>query len=433
MSDSGEETYSIMFASLKHPARRKILRMLAKEPQNFSRILEELGISSSHLTYHLDNLDELVTKMEDGKYKLSSFGKAAVLTMKGVEEAPEVKSTKLVNLSIRWKLLFSIFMIILILLTTFSYNQHLFLSNISSENQRLIEEFEELEKRNEHLLSWGTPTDKVVNFLENVIQLDLTKYTAKLERNSVGYRLDLGGIIEEFFTYRLISDESELLIDFRFRNQTLSRYLLDVIEGSPIFVEPQSNRIIDLTDELLERYQNYVNHQYLDNMRNMLDEVNTFEEIEIVSNDIKLKVSIEGKDVEIRWLNTVEEIDYQAKSLIFNFDNGLLEAITDGWFLFNIGSTEINVSREQAIELAIGHAMEYSWTFEGDKISDFVILQQPLSIDLWPHVREPLDLVPYWYIVLRLDKVYSGNVNGIGVGVWADTGQINALQTLSLE
>lgn len=433
MSDSGEETYSIMFASLKHPARRKILRMLAKEPQNFSRILEELGISSSHLTYHLDNLDELVTKMDDGKYKLSSFGKAAVLTMKGVEEAPEVKSTKLVNLSIRWKLLFSIFMIILILLTTFSYNQHLFLSNISSENQRLIEEFEELKKRNEHLLSWGTPTDKVINFLENVIQLDLTKYTAKLERNSVGYRLDLGGIIEEFFTYRLISDESELLIDFRFRNQTLSRYLLDVIEGSPIFVEPQSNRIIDLTDELLERYQNYVNHQYLDNMRKMLDEVNTFEEIEIVSNDIKLKVSIEGKDVEIRWLNTVEEIDYQAKSLIFNFDNGLLEAITDGWFLFNIGNTEINVSREQAIELAIGHAMEYSWTFEGDKISDFVILQQPLSIDLWPHVREPLDLVPYWYIVLRLDKVYSGNVNGIGVGVWADTGQINALQTLSLE
>ena len=432
MSDSGEETYSIMFTSLKHPARRKILRMLAKEPQNFSRILEELGISSSHLTYHLDNLDELVTKMDDGKYKLSTFGKAAVLTMKGVEEVPEVKSKKLVNLSIRWKLLFSIFMIIIILLASLSYTQYTFLSNVSLENQRLIEDFEELEKRNEQLLSWGTSTGKVVNFLENVIQLDLTKYTAKLERNSVGYRSDLGGIIEEFFTYRLISEESELLIDFRFRNQTLSRYLLDVIEGSPIYVEPQSSRIIDLTDELLKRYQNYVNNQYLDNMRNMLNEINTLEEIEIVENDVKLKVSIEGKDVEIRWLNTVEEIDYQAKSLILNFDDGLLEAITDGWLLFNIGSTEINVSREQAIELAIDYAKEYSWTFEGDKISDFVILEQPLSIDLWPHVREPLDLIPYWYIVLRLDKVYPGNVNGIGVGLWADTGQINAFQTLSL-
>ena len=82
MSDSGEETYSTMFTSLKHPARRKILRMLAEKPKNFSRILEELGISSSHLTYHLENLGELVTKMDDVKYRLSTFGKAAVLTIR---------------------------------------------------------------------------------------------------------------------------------------------------------------------------------------------------------------------------------------------------------------------------------------------------------------------------------------------------------------
>ena len=81
MPNSEEETYSIMFSSLKHPARRKILRMLADKPKNFSRILEEMGISSSHLTYHLENLGELVTKMDDGKYRLSTFGKAAVMTM----------------------------------------------------------------------------------------------------------------------------------------------------------------------------------------------------------------------------------------------------------------------------------------------------------------------------------------------------------------
>jgi len=56
MSDSEEETYSTMFTSLKHPARRKILRMLGEKPKNFSLILEELEISSSHLTYHLDKI-----------------------------------------------------------------------------------------------------------------------------------------------------------------------------------------------------------------------------------------------------------------------------------------------------------------------------------------------------------------------------------------
>jgi hypothetical protein len=43
------------------------------------------------LTYHLESLGELVSKMEDGRYKLSSFGEASVITMKGVEETPSRK------------------------------------------------------------------------------------------------------------------------------------------------------------------------------------------------------------------------------------------------------------------------------------------------------------------------------------------------------
>ena len=71
MSDSEEETYSTMFSSLRHPARRKILRMLSEKSMTFSEILDHLEIPSSHLTYHLENLGELVVKKEDGKYKLS--------------------------------------------------------------------------------------------------------------------------------------------------------------------------------------------------------------------------------------------------------------------------------------------------------------------------------------------------------------------------
>jgi len=40
------------------------------------------------LTYHLENLGELVSKMEDGKYRLSSFGEDAMTTMTRVEDIP---------------------------------------------------------------------------------------------------------------------------------------------------------------------------------------------------------------------------------------------------------------------------------------------------------------------------------------------------------
>ena len=88
MSDSEEKPYSTIFASLNHPVRRKILRMLSQKPMSFSEILEALGVSSSFLTYHIENLGELVSKTDDGKYRLSSFGEAAIATMTKVEDIP---------------------------------------------------------------------------------------------------------------------------------------------------------------------------------------------------------------------------------------------------------------------------------------------------------------------------------------------------------
>src|SRR5512136_889197 len=114
MSGSEEETYSIMFSSLRHPARRKILRMLSERTMTFSQMLEELAIPSSHLTYHLENLGELVLKDDSGKYKLSSFGNASVSMMKSAEEVPDAHTKRFSALPIRWKSLYVLFAVAII-------------------------------------------------------------------------------------------------------------------------------------------------------------------------------------------------------------------------------------------------------------------------------------------------------------------------------
>jgi DNA-binding transcriptional ArsR family regulator len=88
MSVSEEDTYSTIFASLKHPIRRRILRILSNEPEGFSDLLKQFKIESSHLTYHLEGLGNLLYKTEDGRYALSSLGEAAISMMKHVEEPP---------------------------------------------------------------------------------------------------------------------------------------------------------------------------------------------------------------------------------------------------------------------------------------------------------------------------------------------------------
>lgn len=92
MDTSEEDTYSMMFSSLKHPIRRKILRVLINRPERFSDLEKQIGVDSSHLTYHLEGLGSLLLKTQDGMYALSPLGEVATSTMKHVEEPRVVSS-----------------------------------------------------------------------------------------------------------------------------------------------------------------------------------------------------------------------------------------------------------------------------------------------------------------------------------------------------
>jgi DNA-binding transcriptional ArsR family regulator len=85
-ANNDEETYSVIFAALKHPVRRRILRMLSDEELTYTQMLTELSLDTGHLNYYLDSLGELLAKTDDGKYRLSEFGRAALGLMDGVEE-----------------------------------------------------------------------------------------------------------------------------------------------------------------------------------------------------------------------------------------------------------------------------------------------------------------------------------------------------------
>jgi DNA-binding transcriptional ArsR family regulator len=433
MPDNGEETYSTMFASLRHPARRKILRMLAEKPKTFSEILEELGISSSHLTYHLENLGELVSKIDEGKYRLSAFGEAAVLAMRGVEDVPSTPSKKISALPLRWKTLIAVLMIGVVVMAGVLTTQVISLSQLSSDYEQLVNDFDTISAENERLSSFGVSTNSYLSFLQDVIQLNISRYTARLESHNIEHPLTLGRITEEGLIYTLTAGESELNVGFRFRNQTLNRYVLGVLEFVPLYTQPQPTNILDMASGLLQRYQYYTDVSYLTQMRDMLETVTEVEDMQKTQGNMKLIMSTEGNDVVIQWIYTTGGIDYQTKALSFTFDNGVLTDLLDGWYLFSVGSTEVNISMEEAVEIAMNRAMEFSWTAEGTQVTDFTILEDPISVSLLPHGREddPLALVPYWYVTVQLDKFYPGGINSIGVGLWADTGEINDIQTLT--
>ena len=119
MSEVDEEVYTTIFNALRHGVRRRILRMLSETHLSFTAINEKLHISSSHLTYHLDSLRELVSK-DDASYRLSVFGRAAVDMMNGIENPP--KEFGPIPVKDTFKLISAVLLIALLTMSGLYYN-----------------------------------------------------------------------------------------------------------------------------------------------------------------------------------------------------------------------------------------------------------------------------------------------------------------------
>lgn len=422
MGDAKEEIYSTMFSSLKHPARRKILRVLADKPLTFSEMLEILGVSSSNLTYHLENLGELIAKDERGVYSLSTFGQAAVGTMKIVEEAPEVSPRRRTGLSFKWKALVAVLLVGMIVFASVTAVQFGALSQTTSERDNL-------QSRYNQLLSWSASTNDVISFLRDVIQINTSKYEATLLSRTVEHRDDIGGTIEEIMRYALTSSTSKMDVVLRFRNNQLSRYQIIMFEGSPIYAEAQPYSVLETAKGLLQRLSQYGDASYLEDMNNIVSLVQNEQDIEIKEGDIKLTATFSGSSARILLMYTEGGVDYSPKSLNLVFENRHLVELTDGWFLFKVGSATVNISSDRALELATNAIRSYSWTADGQTVSNFSVFSEQTLVTFHPNTKNGLELYPQWTVTFYLDKVYPGNVNSIEVQLWADTGEVTQIKT----
>jgi DNA-binding transcriptional ArsR family regulator len=419
--ESKEEIYSTMFSSLKHPVRRKILRILADKSLTFSEMLELLGVSSSNLTYHLESLGELISKEDSGIYRLSTFGSASVSTMRIVEEAPEVQPKRRKGLSIRWQAFFSLLLIGLIVFSTVSVLEYGFLNSVGSER-------DSLQLKYNQLLSWSGSTNNAINFLSQVVQIDTSHYQATLLSNTLEQRSDLGGVFEQVMTYALTSSDSKLDVVFRFRNNQLSRYQLILLDGAPVYSQAQPRGVLDNAKNFLDRLALFEGNSYLDSMSSVVSLVVEPTNIEIKEGNLKLNATFSGDNAQILLMHTEDGVDFSPKSLYMVFDSGDLETLTDGYFLFTVGSTVVNISSDRAVGLARTALESYSWNADGTTVSSFKVLGEPTVI-FHPNTKNSLALYPQYTVTFYLDKVYPGGVNSIAVEIWADNGNVAQIKT----
>lgn len=287
----------------------------------------------------------------------------------------------------------------------------------------------------------STTQEKALSFISNALPLDITKYTPTLTQYGLTPPSAEGDPTTEIVEYTLESDGSELMIICRFSDEVFTGCSLIVQSGSILSDRPSDN-LIDSARGFLEKYQTFTGDD-LTEMINTLSNADAAKNMTTTSGNIKLEILTQTIDPEtvdtiFRWTYTVNGADYTAIGVTFR--NGDFYALRDDRSLYKIGNTDVKITKEQAIDLALKYVESYSYTgVTGSdenptyvEISGFNITEEDITAELNTYVRESSTLYPYWSVQLPLKENYPGNVWALLVSIWADSGEAFLCQPLAV-
>jgi hypothetical protein len=279
-------------------------------------------------------------------------------------------------------------------------------------------------------------TQKGISILNDVLGVNVEEYNI----TSTARQDSFLEAPEEKVYYTLNSSTSNLKFLCTFANDQLTRLHVLEREGSPIMTKSTDN-LLDATKDFLTSYQQYLGNTLYGELRSMLGEVDTLKNSTITSGSTKLEVTNTETIKGFTWSYTYNGIEAASKCIIISYENGFLKYFIDNWNLYRVGSTDVNLSEKQAIEIAYENAKKHSWKVNIDnttmvEINNFnltdVAVKQLVFCNSHnadnPHDADTLTLYPMWRIGINLDKFYPGNVYGLYVDIWADTKQVRAIQ-----
>ena len=289
----------------------------------------------------------------------------------------------------------------------------------------------------------ATPTsqERALSFVSNVLPLDLLKYTSTLTQYVMTPPSAAGLPTTETVDYTLQANGSKLIASCSFSDKVFTGCLLIVQSGS-VLPDTTTKNLVDSARSFLGKYQAFTGDD-LTEMVNTLSSADATKNMTTSAGNTKLQISSQTLDPQtvdtiFRWTYTVNGADYTALGVTFR--NGNFYALRDDRGLYKIGNTDVNITEDQAIDLALKYIENYSYTgITGSDenptnvaVSGFNVTKENITAQLSTYARESSTLYPYWSVQLPLKENYPGNVWALLVSVWADSGQVFLCQPLAV-
>ncbi|MCW4028618.1 MAG: hypothetical protein NWE92_03100 [Candidatus Bathyarchaeota archaeon] len=279
-----------------------------------------------------------------------------------------------------------------------------------------------------------TNKERAVTFLEDVVLLDMSKYSVELKYYNDNSAIATSISYDEDATYILKgNDDSQHKAKFFFRDTT-KFYCNMGVAKVPLAVLSSTTNRLDIAKEFMSRYQNFAEGTYIQPLVEMLDKVTEIKNQTITDRDVVLIIepSPVGEDfVTFQWMYAPNGIHNRFTRVTLMLQNGELRQFTDYWQNCVLGSAEVSVSEEEAINLAKGHIAAYSYQFGNKTVRDLTVTDNPewITAKLSMQPRHGNELYPRWELLVALKDVYPGLVTAMHLYLWADTGELSLIET----
>jgi hypothetical protein len=208
-----------------------------------------------------------------------------------------------------------------------------------------------------------------------------------------------------------------------FANSTLRLCTLTVDSGQPYYSNPLPTNTKDAAQTILQRYSTLYKDPELTTMSGLISNVDLTKDSVKIEGNIKLEVTVISDEVSMAFIKSQNGVDFGRLTIVFQ--GGRFLTFFDSRSYCKIGSADVNISKEQAINMALNAASNFSYHYKGQLIDNLTFVESAIRTELRSNVRDvPTLFYPCWQVDLPLHEVYPGAVYYIEVKIWADSGQI---------
>ncbi len=307
--------------------------------------------------------------------------------------------------------------------------------------------------------------DKLTAFLNEVLGIDSSSYELTTPSYGYSYPSTYGGLDkEELASFTLNSSDGDAIHALSIFDNGYPSLIDFSLYGSVATDQQYSTNTLEKVQSIILRYQTFAQNYSIDTSEiaqalNMLSNVATLTTSNVTQGNMKMEITVSQNHsgpnsvnyTKIAWIYTIDGVDATRKSLSIEFDNitgGVEVDFGDAWGFWSVADTWI--SEAEATSIAWNAAKNYNVTLGNPNTNSTTVVAPDWGNNPFTQVgimmapgqgynnsldialnfgsmgnitRNGLTLYPLWQFMFYFNQSI-GDIQGIEVGVWGDTGEI---------